>query len=134
MIYNLKLIDEFSELEYRYDGPGVLCISGLDFVLVERAFGSTQKTRQLNLSKIEELGSGSVYCQIVDVVHPGKIALAKVNWKAKNDYEFIGNLRLLQDAFNKIGIKRHIDVPSQLCRSKNWRRPSTKITSSLLSG
>ena len=63
---------------------------------------------QLNLTKIEQLGSGAVYCQIIDVVHPGKVAIGKVNWKAKNDYEFIQNLRILQDSFKAIGIKRYV--------------------------
>lgn len=39
---------------------------------------------ELNLTKIEQLGAGSVYCQIVDVIHPGKVSMNKVNWKAKN--------------------------------------------------
>jgi len=38
------------------------------------------------MTKIEQLGSGAVYCQVLDVVHPGKIPMNKVNWKAKNDY------------------------------------------------
>jgi RP/EB family microtubule-associated protein len=54
---------------------------------------------QLNITKIEQLGAGSIYCQIVDVIHPGKVAMNKVNWKAKNDYEFINNLKILQTAF-----------------------------------
>jgi RP/EB family microtubule-associated protein len=58
-----------------------------------------------------------VYCQIVDVIHPGKVALAKVNWKAKNDYEFIGNLKVLQSAFEKIGIKKHVEV-EKLAKAK----------------
>jgi RP/EB family microtubule-associated protein len=47
---------------------------------------------------------------VIDVIHPGKIALNKVNWKAKNDYEFIHNLKILQESFNKVGIKRHLEV------------------------
>lgn len=45
---------------------------------------------------------------MVDVIHPGKVAMNKVNWKARNDYEFINNLKVLQNAFDKIGIKRHV--------------------------
>lgn len=65
---------------------------------------------QINLPKIEALGAGNVYCQIVDVIYPGKIALNKVNWKAKLDYEFINNLKVLQAAFDKLGIKRYVEV------------------------
>lgn len=46
----------------------------------------------------------------MDVIYPGKIAINKVNWKAKLDYEFINNLKILQSAFDKLGIKRYIDV------------------------
>jgi RP/EB family microtubule-associated protein len=63
------------------------------------------------------LGSGAVYCQIIDIIHPGKVALSKVNWKAKNEYEFINNLKVLQTAFGKIGIKRNIDV-EKLAKAK----------------
>jgi hypothetical protein len=60
--------------------------------------------------------------------------MTKVNWKAKNDYEFIQNLRILQDAFKKIGIKRYVEVACNLYRFKNWQRLSTKITLNLHNG
>lgn len=63
------------------------------------------------------MGSGAVYCQILDVIHPGKIALSKVNWKAKHDYEFINNLKVLQSGFDKAGIKRHVEV-EKLAKAK----------------
>ena len=34
----------------------------------------------------------------------------KVNWKARNDYEFISNLKVLQVAFDKAGVKRYVEV------------------------
>ena len=62
------------------------------------------------MTKIEELGSGAVYCQILDAMYPGKLNLSKVNWKAKTDYEFIGNLKILQGGFSKVGIKKYLEV------------------------
>ena len=78
--------------------------------MVKLTTSSINFSIKLNITKIEQLGSGAVYCQVIDVIHPGKIPMNKVNWKAKNDYEFIGNYRLLQDAFGKVGIKRYIEV------------------------
>ena len=65
---------------------------------------------QLNVTKIESLGQGAVYCQIVDAMFSGKVALSKVNWKAKLEWEFVNNLKILQAAFAKIGIKRVVEV------------------------
>ncbi len=41
----------------------------------------------------------------------------KVNWRAKNDYQFIQNLKILQSAFDKIGIKRYVEV-ERLAKAK----------------
>jgi RP/EB family microtubule-associated protein len=40
------------------------------------------------MTKIEQLGAGSIYCQIFDVIYPGKVPLNKVKWKAKLEYDF----------------------------------------------
>jgi RP/EB family microtubule-associated protein len=72
----------------------------------------------LNVTKIEQLGSGSVYCQVIDVIHPGKVTMNKINWKAKHDYEFIANLKILQNAFDKIGIKRYVEVHKHLFKGR----------------
>lgn len=43
--------------------------------------------------------------------------MSRVNWEAKSDYEFIQNYKLLQGAFNKHHVKRHIEV-DRLIRAK----------------
>jgi len=71
----------------------------------------------LNLSKVEQCASGAVYCQIIDLAHPGTVGMRKLNWMAKSDHEFIPNYKVLQAAFDKNGIQRHIDV-DKLIRAK----------------
>mmetsp|Transcript_32866 Transcript_32866/g.43253 ORF Transcript_32866/g.43253 Transcript_32866/m.43253 type:complete len:340 (-) Transcript_32866:226-1245(-) len=63
-----------------------------------------------NLQKIEQTASGAIACQLLDSLHPGVLPMSKVNWDAKNDYEFVDNYKLLQRSFDKIGIDKHVDV------------------------
>jgi RP/EB family microtubule-associated protein len=66
-------------------------------------------TFQLSLTKVEQCATGAVYCQIIDAIY-GNVPMAKVKWGAKHDYEFVENFKVLQQAFAKNEIKRHIDV------------------------
>lgn len=61
---------------------------------------------------MEECATGAVYCQVIEALYPGSINMAKVNWTAKNSYEYIANYKLLQQAFVKNGITKHIEVLS----------------------
>ena len=64
----------------------------------------------IQLTKIEQCATGSVYCQIMDAIYPGTFNFSKVKWGAKHDYEYIENYKVLQNAFDKNGVKRYIDV------------------------
>ncbi len=46
----------------------------------------------------------------MDSIYPGTFNFHKVKWGAKFDYEFVENYKVLQNAFDKNGIKKHIDV------------------------
>lgn len=72
---------------------------------------------ELSLTKIEQCATGAVYCQIIDAIYPGTFPISKVNWQAKHEYEFVNNYKVLQKAFDKNGITRHIEV-TKLVKAK----------------
>jgi RP/EB family microtubule-associated protein len=63
---------------------------------------------ELNLTKIEETATGAVACQMTEMIFPGSIPMARVNWEARSDYEFVQNYKLLQNAFNKHNVQRYV--------------------------
>ena len=71
----------------------------------------------LKLTKIEQTASGAVACQLADYIFPGSINTSRVNWEAKNDYDYVNNYKLLQDSFNKHKVQRFVDV-NKLIRGK----------------
>jgi hypothetical protein len=64
----------------------------------------------LNLSKVEDTANGAIACQLLDIMYPGKVPMNKVNWSAKQSFEFVGNYKILQTCFQKLNIERNIDV------------------------
>jgi hypothetical protein len=70
-----------------------------------------------NVRKVEDCANGAAYCRIIEKLFPGRLNLKKINNAAKHDYEFIGNYKLLQKAFDDCGIKKHIEV-DKLIRGK----------------
>lgn len=71
----------------------------------------------VNLSKVEQCASGTIYCQVVDACHPGTVKMSKLNWMARADHEYIPNYKILQSAFDRNHIDKHIDV-DKLIRAK----------------
>eukprot|EP00416_Gambierdiscus_australes_P041804 CAMPEP_0171108562 /NCGR_PEP_ID=MMETSP0766_2-20121228/69173_1 /TAXON_ID=439317 /ORGANISM="Gambierdiscus australes, Strain CAWD 149" /LENGTH=303 /DNA_ID=CAMNT_0011570121 /DNA_START=74 /DNA_END=982 /DNA_ORIENTATION=+ len=92
-------------------------MDGAFFVSRTELLGWANATFLLNLTKVEQCANGAVYCQIIDSCHPGTVAMKKVNWAARADHESIPNFKVLQQAFDRCGIQRHIEV-DKLVRGK----------------
>eukprot|EP00300_Choanocystis_sp_HF-7_P030495 c39340_g1_i1.p1 GENE.c39340_g1_i1~~c39340_g1_i1.p1 ORF type:complete len:261 (+),score=51.13 c39340_g1_i1:55-837(+) len=67
-------------------------------------------TFALDYSKVEQCCTAAAHCQVVDAIYPGTVAMDKVVWDARSEYQYVNNFKILQKAFDRNGIKRHIDV------------------------
>lgn len=50
--------------------------------------------------------SGAAYCQFMDMLFPGSIALKKVKFQAKLEHEYIQNFKILQAGFKRMGVDK----------------------------
>lgn len=64
----------------------------------------------MNLTKIEQLCTGAVYCQFMDQLFPGSIALKKIKFNSNLEHEYINNFKALQGSFNKAGVDKVIPI------------------------
>ena len=60
--------------------------------------------------------------------------MSKLNWRAKVDYEFLNNYKILQAILDKFGIKKYIEVLILKFRLKSCQKLNTRITYNLSNG
>ncbi|KAJ2617515.1 microtubule integrity protein mal3 [Coemansia sp. RSA 1365] len=71
---------------------------------------------QTNYSKVEQLGSGAAYCQILDSIY-GDLRLERVKFNANQEYEYVENFKILQNTMTKHKISKPID-PTRLIKCR----------------
>ena len=67
------------------------------------------KLLDLELTSLEQLETGAIFCQLLDACHPGSVRLNKLNWKANNETDYISNFKIFQQGLttNNIYYKQH---------------------------
>ncbi|KAH0482307.1 MAG: hypothetical protein KVP17_004463 [Porospora cf. gigantea B] len=74
---------------------------------------------KVSISKVEQCGTGAVFCLIFDSVI-GNVRMSRVNWGARQEYEYIDNFRLLQCALTDAGVQKKLDIDTLVrCRCQN---------------
>eukprot|EP00562_Extubocellulus_spinifer_P001397 CAMPEP_0178482038 /NCGR_PEP_ID=MMETSP0696-20121128/6522_1 /TAXON_ID=265572 /ORGANISM="Extubocellulus spinifer, Strain CCMP396" /LENGTH=403 /DNA_ID=CAMNT_0020109531 /DNA_START=192 /DNA_END=1403 /DNA_ORIENTATION=- len=74
-------------------------------------------TLDMNLTKIEQTATGAVACQLCEMIFPKSIPVSRIDWGCRASFEYIANYKLLQAAFTKNRVRRHLDV-DKLIRGK----------------
>ncbi|KAH8270884.1 hypothetical protein KR018_011310 [Drosophila ironensis] len=65
---------------------------------------------QGQFKKIEELCSGSAYCQMMDMIFPNCINMKRVKMTAKLEHEYLHNMKLFQGAFNRLKLDKTVPI------------------------
>ena len=77
------------------------------------------KLLDLELSTLEEMSTGAIFCQLLDACHPGTVKLNKVNWKANSETDYISNFKIFQQGLLTNDINKPIDI-NRLSKGKQY--------------
>jgi RP/EB family microtubule-associated protein len=66
---------------------------------------------QLNVTKVEQCGTGAAVCQIFDSIFQD-MPMSRVKFNANTEYAYLSNFKILQNAFVRHGIDRPVPVES----------------------
>uniref|UniRef100_A0A8C7JI48 DNA (cytosine-5-)-methyltransferase n=1 Tax=Oncorhynchus kisutch TaxID=8019 RepID=A0A8C7JI48_ONCKI len=68
------------------------------------------KILDIKFTRVEQICSGSCYCQLMDWLFPGCIDMSTVKFQAQDTPDFIHNYNLLQAGFRKTGVTKFVPV------------------------
>ena len=77
------------------------------------------KLLDLELTSLEQLETGAIFCQLLDACHPGSVRLNKLNWKANNETDYISNFKIFQQGLTTNNINKPIDI-NRLIKGKQY--------------
>jgi hypothetical protein len=65
----------------------------------------TQGVIQINETRIENLGTGVVYCMLINHFHPNAIHPSKITQNPRSHHEYRANLRRVQEGLASLDLK-----------------------------
>ncbi|KAA8646296.1 microtubule-binding protein BIM1 [Aspergillus tanneri] len=68
------------------------------------------KLLELNLTKIEQCGTGAAYCQIFDSIFMD-VPMARVKFNVNTEYAYLQNFKVLQNVFMRHQVDKPVPVP-----------------------
>ncbi|KAL2074489.1 hypothetical protein VTL71DRAFT_8267 [Oculimacula yallundae] len=71
---------------------------------------------QLNVTKVEQCGTGAALCQIFDSIYLD-VPMSRVKFNVNTEYAYLQNFKILQNCFTRHGIDRPVNV-EQLIKCK----------------
>ncbi|XP_074498757.1 uncharacterized protein LOC141772022 isoform X2 [Sebastes fasciatus] len=74
-------------------------------------------TLQTGFTKVEQLCTGAAYCQLMDWLFPNSLELSRVRFQSSDMVDLIHNYSLLQAAFRKVGVLRHVPTEGLMKRN-----------------
>jgi len=85
--------------------------NNMDTLSRNELVGFINDTLVLNYTKVENMCTGSAYCQMLHMLWPEKVPIKKVKFNAKLEHAYIDNWKVLQEAFKRLHIEK--DIPIQ---------------------
>lgn len=67
------------------------------------------ETLDLDITKVEQCGTGAVFCQLFDSIHLD-VPMAKVKFAVNTEYQYLNNFKILQSCFTRHQIDRSVPV------------------------
>ncbi|XP_046372395.2 microtubule-associated protein RP/EB family member 1-like isoform X1 [Haliotis rufescens] len=69
---------------------------------------------KVNYTKVEQLGTGAAYCQLMHMMWSHCIPLRKVKFNSKLEHEYVSNFKQLQNSFHVMGVDKIVPVDKLL--------------------
>lgn len=67
------------------------------------------ETLDLDITKVEQCGTGAVFCQLFDSIHLD-VPMGKVKFAVNTEYQYLNNFKILQSSFTRHQIDRSVPV------------------------